>query len=106
MNRRWWTPLLPLCIVAGVLGLVAVAARNPLRREPPVGLAIAPEDRDGAVLQIDRILNRRWQAAGVDPAQPADDLTVLRRLSLALRGSIPSLEEIRVFEADAEPSRL
>ncbi len=106
MKRRWWTPLLPLGIVVGVLAVVAVAARNPLRREPPVGVAIGLEDRDATVLQIDRILNRRWQTAGVDPAQPADDLVVLRRLSLALRGSIPSLEEIRVFESDAEPSRL
>ena len=40
------------------------------------------------------------------PATQADDLTLLRRLSLALHGTIPSLEEIRRFEADARPDRL
>jgi hypothetical protein len=38
--------------------------------------------------------------------QPAEDLQVLRRLSLALHGTIPALEEIRQFEADQRPDRL
>ncbi len=33
-------------------------------------------------------------------------MTVLRRLSLALHGTIPSLEELRRFEADQAPDRL
>ncbi len=39
-----------------------------------------------------------WQAAGIVPAHPTDDLTVARRMSLALTGTVPSLEEIRMFE--------
>lgn len=48
----------------------------------------------------------RWEADGVEPAPAAADLLVLRRLSLALHGTIPSLEEVRAFEADAAPDRL
>jgi hypothetical protein len=40
---------------------------------------------------------------GVHPATFADDLTVLRRLSLALFGTVPSLEDVRRFEADEQP---
>lgn len=106
MTKTWWKPVLPLCIVGVVLLLVAHAARNPLRRDVPERTAITSEDNVGTVLLADRILSQRWQQAGVNPAQAADDLTVLRRLSLALHGSIPSLEEIRVFEADSAPFRI
>jgi hypothetical protein len=67
---------------------------------------IAEDDHAGPILQVDRILSRRWQAAGISPSQPADELAVLRRLSLALHGSIPSLEDIRSFEADSGPRKL
>ncbi len=36
----------------------------------------------------------------------ADDLAIIRRLSLALTGTIPSLEEIRLLEAQPEPQRI
>ena len=52
---------------------------------------------------IDRLLAERLAEAGVEAAAPADDLTVVRRLWLALAGTIPSLEEIRAFEADSGP---
>jgi hypothetical protein len=104
--HTWWKPVLPLSIVAGVLALVALAARSPLHRDAATHSSLAAADHVGTVLQVDQILSRRWQETGVSPAQTADELTVLRRLSLALHGSIPSLEEIRVFEADAGPDRL
>jgi hypothetical protein len=106
MSKPWWTPVLPLTIVAGVLGLVALAARSPVRRDLPEQPAISQDDDAGVVLAVDQILSRGWEEAGVDPAVAADELTVLRRLSLALLGSIPSLEEIRLFEADSGPDRL
>lgn len=106
MTRSWWKPALPLIIVVGVIVVVAYAARNPLRRERPAIPAISAADVRGVVLAADRILAQRWNDAAVLPANSADDLTVLRRLSLALHGSIPSLEELRVFEADHEPQRL
>jgi hypothetical protein len=39
-----------------------------------------------------------WQTLGIKPAPRADDLTILRRLSLGLTGTIPSLEEIRMVQ--------
>jgi hypothetical protein len=106
MISSWFKPLLPLSIVAAVLALVASAARNPLRRDLPAIPAITEADSATTLQVADRILSRIWNAAGVDPAEPADELTILRRLSLALHGTIPSLEEIRLFEADREPGRL
>ncbi len=108
MSRAWLKPLLPFCIVAGVLGLVAWAARNPLHRDHHAlkSISIPPTEPGDALLRVNQLLRARWTTAGVIPAPPADDLTILRRLSLALRGSIPSLEEIREFEADATPQKI
>jgi len=61
---------------------------------------------DAVVTAVDRVLATRREAAGIPPADVADDLTVLRRLWLALAGTIPSLAEIREFEADGRPDRL
>ncbi|QDT65397.1 DUF1549 domain-containing protein [Calycomorphotria hydatis] len=38
-------------------------------------------------------------------AEPADDLTGIRRLLLGLQGTIPSLETIRLYEGDDSPDR-
>ena len=99
MTVRW----LPIAIAGGVVALVVSAATAPLRLAPP------PEtDRvsETVVRHVDVLTADRWDAAGVTPAAEADELTVLRRLSLALHGTIPSLEEIRRFEADERPDRL
>ena len=66
----------------------------------------SPADVRDAVMAVDRFFEENWHNAGVEPAPRADDLQILRRLSLALCGTIPSLEEIREFESDAAPGRL
>lgn len=48
--------------------------------------------------QIDAALASAWQEAGLEPPKPADDLLLARRLSLALTGAVPSLEEIRAIQ--------
>lgn len=58
------------------------------------------------VAKVNAAFRRRWLEAGVEPAPPADDLTVARRLSLALMGTIPSLEELRLLEAHRAEDRL
>jgi len=63
-------------------------------------------EADTIVGKVDRILAQKWADAGITPANPADDLTVLRRLSQALHGTVPSLEEIRLFESDLQPKRM
>ena len=49
--------------------------------------------------RIDASFRQDWQARGLRPAPRADELTIARRLSLALAGTIPSLEDIRRLEA-------
>ena len=98
--------LLPLLVIVGVLALVATAARSPIARqvpEIPSRVSTAPE---AAVAMIDRLLAEKWKDAGLHPARAADEFTVLRRLSLVLHGTIPSLEEIRLFESDTQPQRI
>lgn len=56
--------------------------------------------------QANEHLAALWEREGLTPADEADELTLLRRLSLALHGTIPSLEEIRRFESDGRDSRL
>jgi hypothetical protein len=56
----------------------------------------------GTAELIDRRIAERWAADGLRPAAPADDYEFLRRLSLDLRGVIPTPEEARAFAADRD----
>ncbi len=47
-----------------------------------------------------------WKEKGLTPAPPADSLAVARRLSLALTGTVPSLEEIRALEMVSPDDRI
>ncbi|MBP88118.1 MAG: hypothetical protein CMJ64_15600 [Planctomycetaceae bacterium] len=98
--------LLPAALAFAVLSLVAwVAAR-------PTIVALRPEKAEGcedATATADRVnvlLQETWTSDSIEPAVGADDLQVYRRISLALVGTSPSLEEIRRFEADESPDRL
>ncbi len=106
----------PAFVVVAVSAVVAWAARSPVdwqRIGPYAGpggghfeSAPPPSEIADAVAAVDGLFARAWKEAGVTPARPADDLQVLRRISLALCGTIPSLEEIREFESVAGPDRL
>ena len=50
------------------------------------------------VHRVEEAWQTEWHSAGVVPVGPASDLTVARRLALALTGTVPSLEEIRALE--------
>ncbi len=50
------------------------------------------------VEDVNRAFREHWSAAGVEPAPRADDLTLARRLSLGLTGTVPSLQEVRQLE--------
>ena len=56
--------------------------------------------------KVDATFLADWTKAGLTPAPQADDLTVARRLSLALLGTVPSLEELRQLESDLPGGRL
>lgn len=95
-----------LLVVAGVSLLAGFAAST--SRETPLPASSPEQIRSvqSAAKSIDAQLSSRWEERDITPASCADELTVLRRLSLALCGTVPSLEEIRRFEADGGPDRL
>jgi hypothetical protein len=81
-----------------LLVLAAAPAAVPARAEPP-----APATRAGArrlAARIDAFLAARWEKEGMQPADPADDATFLRRLSLDVAGRIPAVSDVRRFLAD------
>jgi len=55
---------------------------------------------------VDTSFEADWKQQDLQPSPAADALTIARRLSLALTGSIPSLEEIRALEARPEGERV
>ena len=55
---------------------------------------------------VDAAFREVWQQSDVAPTPRAADLVIARRLSLALLGTVPSLEEIRQFEQQPVTERL
>lgn len=49
---------------------------------------------------IDRLAAEKWKKLGLKPSPAADDLTVLRRMTVDLCGRLPTVEEVRTFMAD------
>lgn len=101
IGRAW----LPAIVLVSLVALVTGAARWPLGRRRPSAAATSAAP-PAIVTAVDRALEERWAAVGVEPAAPTDELAVLRRAWLALAGTIPSLEEIRAFEADRAADRV
>jgi hypothetical protein len=90
---------------AGALGAVFLGPRRvaSARAESP---APSRTDLPPVVAAVDAAFARRWAERGLEPYPSAPDLAVLRRLSLALTGTIPSLEEVRRFEARPAEGRV
>ena len=63
-------------------------------------------ERQEIVGRINLAMQDTWQKADVAPVEPAPELAIARRLSLALMGVVPSLEEIRLFEQQPPGERL
>ena len=83
-------------LVAGGLGLAQYLGL----RQPPINapaVSFGPAVRTAAA-QLDREFRDHWTDHSLNSAGPADLLTIARRLSLAMTGTIPSLEEIRWLE--------
>src|SRR4051812_29423094 len=91
-----------------LIGLVAFhASVFPPEVPRPKPLKHAPLDDIRPVAErIDQALEREWQPLGIKPAPRAPDLEIARRLSLGLTGTIPSLQEIRLFEQQPEGERV
>ncbi|VTR99937.1 PSD1 and planctomycete cytochrome C domain-containing protein [Tuwongella immobilis] len=52
---------------------------------------------------IDAFILAKLEANGIAPSPEADRITLIRRLSLDLRGLPPTIEEIQAFEQDSRP---
>ncbi|SIO19374.1 Protein of unknown function [Singulisphaera sp. GP187] len=97
-----------ILFIALMLGGAAALRANffPPRSSGPTKMrtraAVSPE----VVALVDRFFRQQWTEEGLLPAKRASELTILRRIELALTGSIPSLEEIRRFEAGPPGQRL
>lgn len=61
---------------------------------------------DGAPHPIDAFVREAQRARGLLPSAPADELTLLRRLSLDLTGLPPTAAEARAFAASEDPDKL
>ncbi|HVX59530.1 MAG TPA: DUF1549 domain-containing protein [Pirellulales bacterium] len=105
----WMRNLLFLVLCcAGLIALgasLSPAPKSPSERELR-SLGPLPADLRTTVDRLDAAFHEQWAEIGLTPAQRADDLTIARRLSLALAGTIPSLEEIRWLESLPAERRL
>lgn len=101
-----WKMLLPGIVLLGVIWLVSFVTHQPLKGIATEESARPTADIDKSVQKVNRYFAHRWADHDLQPVKKADDLTVLRRITLALMGTVPSLEEIRAFEQDSGPDRL
>ena len=93
-------------VLATLVWLVERAGR-PAARTPGGGVAGVDRARVGETVDaLDRKLEEEWGRHGLKGADEADALTVARRVSLALHGTIPSLEELARLRADRDPEVL
>ena len=98
--------LLPIALALVVVCIVAWVAVRPALSSRQVTTTELGGDATPCAARVDRLMEVAWSGNSVEPAGPADDLQVLRRLSLALAGTVPSLEEIRQFAGDRSRNRL
>jgi hypothetical protein len=98
-------------IVAGGAMLTAGLVRPVIPTQRPVKAATTVDTEtadaiESVAARVDEALAEDWAGQGVRPTPLAHELTLVRRLSLALTGKVPSLEEIRKFEARPTAGRL
>ncbi|HEY0981910.1 DUF1549 domain-containing protein [Schlesneria sp.] len=106
VRSNWGPTLAPLMVVAGLVVLVVSAARSSSIPARPTMPAAVTSDISSIVAQVDQLFADQWREAKIEPALPADELALFRRLSLVLHGTAPSLEEIRRFETDYGSDRI
>jgi len=97
----WWKNLIFILLcLAGGAGVTRQLLTRPAVPHPAAQHPV-PEttaELQEVVDRLDAAFAHSWREAGLEPAPQADSLLVARRLSLALTGTIPSLQEIRGLE--------
>src|SRR5205823_3319510 len=105
----WLRNLVFLGLLLAGVGAVA-AALFPTPTAPRVR-HFDPAEQQAAefrsvVERVDASFRKQWQELNLRPAECADDLQIAQRLSLALMGTIPSIQEMREFEKSPADERL
>ena len=69
-----------------------------------LALSVSADEADARraaiISRIDGLLAERWEAEGIQPAQPSDDSEFVRRVYLDLTGAIPRVADVREFLDD------
>jgi hypothetical protein len=97
--------LTALCM--GAIGLIA--AVFPAATKAPERVKrgqIKGERVSDIVQQLDASMAANWRTLQIAAMKPAPELMIARRLALSLMGTVPSLEEIRRFEAQPKGQRV
>lgn len=99
-SSTWRTVVFAVLCVVIAGSILLPLWKNKAVPAPKTFNANAQKEADFAavVARIDAAFEKEWQAAKLEPAPAAPVLTVARRLSLGLTGTLPSLEEIRALE--------
>lgn len=97
-----------LILLTGIAYLLQQSlAKTALRRiDPRILTEVQRPGLHGTLATLDEAFAHAWQTQHLEPTPPADDLTIMRRLSLALTGMPPSLEQIRWSESLPDSQRL
>src|SRR5262249_44967525 len=89
------------------LGLVTNTLLRRERLHEPAAISQSSDaDFARSLEQLNAEFRDHWHSQKLDVAPAADDLQIARRLSLALVGCAPSLEEIRTLESQPKERRL
>jgi len=86
-------------IMARYQGQVAV-----FRATVPLGAKI-PEYKFDHKTVVDRHTHKQWQELGIVPSDLADDDTYIRRVYLAITGTLPTVEQYKDFLADKDANK-
>ncbi len=105
-SRNWKLACLPFCVIALVVSLVAWASSSPINLSPQSPLTPQGNSFAKTVGEIDQFFEKQWSENDITASPISNDEILLRRLSLALHGTIPSLEEIREFQSMQGEDRL
>jgi hypothetical protein len=102
MTSVWPKNLLFVGVVAA--GVVTFIASLLPRAEPKRAYGYRPQvaaadDFAATLSRVDEAFKKIWAPENLKPADRAGDLQIARRVSLALTGTVPSLEEIRHLES-------
>ncbi|MFK7778728.1 MAG: DUF1549 domain-containing protein [Gimesia sp.] len=105
-SHNWKLACLPFGVIGLVISLVAWASSSPINLSSKTPYFSQDNSYTKTVKQVDQFFEKEWLENEIIPSQISNDQIILRRLSLALHGTIPSLEEFREFKSMQGEDRL